>query len=152
LSALGRLRPAVVATVLDEASVRAHGLSEGRVRWLREGLEDARRRAGAHYGCAAVDAVGGGEGLGGALVRIAREHDLQGWVSTRPCVGPLGDQVEAMDEAMASAGMTLRWCRRGWDEALWPHAQSGFFPFWEKVGARLSRARPGGTLQGELAL
>lgn len=152
LSALGRLHPAVVATVLDEAPVRAHGLSAGRVRWMRAGLEDARRRAGAHYGCPVVRVEGSGEGMPEALVRIGREHQVEGWVSMRPCVGPLADQVDAMEGAMASAGMALRWCRRAWDEALWPHAQSGFFPFWEKVGARLSRARRGGTIQGELAL
>lgn len=152
LSALGRLRPAVAATVLDEASVRGHGLSEGRVRWMRQGLDDARRRAAAHFACAVTHAEARDEALGDALARIGREHRLDGWVAMRPCVGPLGDQAAAMEAAVASHGMTLRWCRRGWDEALWPHAQSGFFPFWEKAGARLSRARPGHAIQRELEL
>jgi len=152
LSALSRLRPAVVATILDDAPVHTHGLSEGRVRWMREGLHDAGRRAAAHYGCVSLHAEGGGEGLPDALVRIGREHRVDGWISMRPCVGPLGEQVGKIEAAITSAGMTVQWCRRAWDEALWPHAYSGFFPFWEKVGARLSRARPGGATQGEMAL
>ncbi|MFM7103015.1 MAG: hypothetical protein ACKO3N_17820, partial [Verrucomicrobiota bacterium] len=150
LSALGRLQPVVVATVVDEARAGAHGLSEGRRRWMREGLADARRRASAHFGCVVEARGGGGEGLEEALVGLGREHRLDGWVAMRPAVGPLGEAVPGLERALAGAGLEVRWCRRSWDERWWPLAEAGFFPFWEKVRPRLAALVPGGGRPGEL--
>lgn len=137
LSALGRFRPGLVATVVDQGWVREHGVSAMRRRWMEEGLADARRRAGAHYGCPVVEGGRDGERVAGALVRLGAEKGLEGWVAMRPAVGPLGDIVAGVERELATAGLGMRWCRRAWDERLWAHAQSGFFPFWEKVRGRM---------------
>ncbi|MFM7803911.1 MAG: hypothetical protein ACKPGK_05410, partial [Verrucomicrobiota bacterium] len=77
------------------------------------------------------------EGLAEALVRVARERGLAGWVALRPAVGPLGDAIPGIEAALARDGRKILWCRRSWDERLWPQASAGFFGFWEKARRRL---------------
>jgi hypothetical protein len=84
------------------------------------------------------------------MVRVAREHRLDGWVAMRPAVGPLGAVIDDMEQELADAGLSIQWCRRAWDERWWPLARSGFFPFWEKAGRALRRGHTDDPAQGML--
>jgi len=44
----------------------------------------------------------------------------------------------AAGAALARDGRKVIWCRRRWDEHLWPQASAGFFGFWEKAQRRLA--------------
>ncbi len=45
-------------------------------------------------------------------------------------------------EALAGLGLPLLRLRRDWDEACWPRATKGFFPFRDSIPALLDRLRP----------
>ena len=136
-SALGGMQPEVLLSVFDAQRVGAHGLSPLRIAYLKTALADGLARAGRHFGCATVSCETG-EGLAEALVRVAQERGLAGWVAMRPSVGPLGDAVPGIEAALAGDGRKVLWCRRSWDERLWPQASAGFFGFWEKAQRRLA--------------
>ncbi len=152
LSALGRLKPGLIVTVMDARVLHGHRPSALRLDWMKEGLADARHRAAAHWDCPVLQVEAGAEGFPEALARLGSAHGLEGWVAMRPSVGPLGDAVEGIEHALARAGLGMKWCRRRWDEAMWAHAHAGFFPFWEKVAPRLAEAARGSATQGELGL
>lgn len=132
LTAIGAVSPAVVLTVLDEPLLASIAVSSGRIRSMEEGLADARQRAAAHFQCP-VEHRNGPEGLAVHLVAAARAHGLDGWIALRPAVGPLADAIPGIETALAADGFRIQWCRRSWDERLWPLARSGYFPFWEKA-------------------
>ena len=48
-------------------------------------------------------------------------------------VGPVATALDAMAPALAAHGLPLARVRRAWDEAFWPHATRGFFPFKERI-------------------
>ena len=54
-------------------------------------------------------------------------------VAYRPFIGPWLPEALAIEAALAKAGITVRWRRRGWDTTLFPHATRGYFPFWERI-------------------
>ncbi|MBM3851217.1 MAG: hypothetical protein FJ396_13740 [Verrucomicrobia bacterium] len=135
-TALGRMRPEVLLSVFDARRVAALGMAPRRIDYLKTALADGLARAGRHFGCA-TEACDTGEGLAEALVRVARERGLVGWVALRPAVGPLGDAIPGIEAALERDGRKILWCRRSWDERLWPQASAGFFGFWEKARRRL---------------
>ncbi len=149
LSGLRSLRPAVALTVLDEAIVTKHGLSRLRMQAILRGLEDARGRSSAQYGCP-VEHRAAPDGIASMLARVGRERRLDGWVAMRPAVGPLGDAIDEIERVLGDAGLAVQWCRRSWDERWWPLARSGFFPFWEKAERALRRGMNDDPAQGLL--
>lgn len=140
-TALGAVQPAVVVTVLDEPILESFALSPGRIRAIEQGLADARSRAASHFQCPVEHRSGPG-GFTVPLAQVARAHRLDGWIALRPAVGPLADAIPALETALAADGFRIQWCRRAWDERLWPLARSGYFPFWEKARRVLWRGNP----------
>jgi deoxyribodipyrimidine photo-lyase len=53
-------------------------------------------------------------------------------------VGPARARLENLRTALEAAGIRLLVARRGWDQALWPRAARGFFPFWQDVSGELA--------------
>jgi deoxyribodipyrimidine photo-lyase len=136
-SALGQMRPDVLLSVFDAQRVAALGMAPRRIAYLKTALADGLARAGHHFQCP-IESCETGEGLAEALARVARERSLTGWVAMRPSVGPLADAIPAIEADLARDGRKVIWCRRRWDEHLWPQASSGFFGFWEKAQRRLA--------------
>lgn len=54
-------------------------------------------------------------------------------------VGPAAEWLAGIEAPLAARGITLTRVRRAWDDALWPHARKGYFPFRQKVPATLRR-------------
>ncbi|MEY5006414.1 MAG: hypothetical protein RI969_1502 [Verrucomicrobiota bacterium] len=109
------------------------GWSESVSTWTQAALRDGAARAAAHFG-ADVSAEPTDD-LAATLVEWAREHQLKRVVAYRPFVGPWLAEAQAIESALAQAGIAITWRRRAWDNRLFPHATRGFFPFWEKVRA-----------------
>ena len=107
------------------------GWSEAVTNWTKAALHDGAPRAGAHFG-ADVSSESSDE-LAATLVDWARKHQLERVVAFRPFVGPWLVEALAIESALAQAGITMVWRRRAWDARLFPHANRGYFPFWEKV-------------------
>ena len=107
------------------------GWSESVSTWTQAALRDGAARAAAHFG-ADVSAEPADD-LAATLVEWAREHQLKRVVAYRPFVGPWLAEAQAIESALAQAGIAITWRRRAWDNRLFPHATRGYFPFWEKV-------------------
>ena len=107
------------------------GWSEAVAIWTQAALRDGAARAGAHFG-ADVSAEASND-LAATLVEWARGHHLKRIVAYRPFVGPWLAEAQAIESALAQAGISITWRRRAWDTQLFPHAPRGYFPFWERV-------------------
>jgi deoxyribodipyrimidine photo-lyase len=107
------------------------GWSEPVANWTQAALRDGAGRAGAHFGaevfCESSDV------LAATMVAWAWKHQLTRVVAYRPFVGPWLIEAQAIESALAQAGIAVTWRRRAWDTRLFPHATRGYFPFWEKV-------------------
>ena len=96
---------------------------------------DAAARASAAFGCpAAVQAVLDGP----ALIAAARAAQVSTIVTAYAPVGPVADALAELAPVLAAEGIALHQRRRAWDEAFWPHATKGFFPFRERIPALLA--------------
>ncbi len=96
---------------------------------------DAAQRASAAFGCpAAVAAALDGP----ALIAAARAAQVSTIVTAYAPVGPVADALAALAPQLAAEGIALHQRRRAWDEAFWPHATKGFFPFRERIPALLA--------------
>jgi len=109
------------------------GWSEAVANWTQAALHDGVVRAAAHFG-ADVSAEASDD-LAATLVEWARKYQLKRVVAFRPFVGPWLIEAQAIESALAQAGIAITWRRRAWDTRLFPHATRGYFPFWEKVKA-----------------
>ena len=107
--------------------------SEAVATWTQAALRDGAARAGAYFG-ADVSAEAS-DHLAATLVEWARAHQFKRVVAYRPFVGPWLAEAQAIESALAQAGIAVVWRRRAWDTRLFPHATRGYFPFWEKVKA-----------------
>ncbi|MFM2210981.1 MAG: hypothetical protein RL639_175 [Verrucomicrobiota bacterium] len=107
------------------------GWSESVAAWTQAALRDGASRAAAHFG-AEVSAETACD-LATALVDWARSHQLKRVVAYRPFVGPWLAEAQAVESALAQAGIAITWRRRAWDTRLFPHAIRGYFPFWERI-------------------
>jgi len=103
-------------------------------RFLEGAVEDAATRAASAYPGAEVEIVDGastalGEGVLGRLARLGVRRVLTPYA-------PLGDVAEGLADArgrLEAQGAEFVLLRRSWDEALWPLAGRGFFPFKEQA-------------------
>ena len=70
------------------------------------------------------------QGLEAAPVLAAAAAAGAGWVlAPEAPVGPVAEALAALSGPLAAAGLPLVRVRRPWDDALWPLATKGFFPF-----------------------
>lgn len=134
---LGGMRPAAVAAFWDEARAGSEGWSPLRRRHLEAALRDGCERAAEHYGVEAQ--LERGEGLARLVADWARRKGLRKVVAMRPFVGPLGDELKAVENELREAGVEPVWTRRGSDLRLLPMARKGFFAYWEAVARGLNR-------------
>ena len=95
---------------------------------------DAATRAGRAFGCAATVT----QGLEAADVLAAAATAGARWVlAAEAPVGPVAEALAALSGPLAAAGLPLVRVRRPWDDALWPLATKGFFPFRQRSRAAL---------------
>ncbi len=96
---------------------------------------DAAQRVAAAFGCrcsvsSELDADD--------LVAAANAANVASIVTAYAPVGPVATALAALAPKLASAGIALYQHRRDWDDAFWPHATKGFFPFRERIPGLLS--------------
>jgi len=105
-------------------------------------LADGLDRAAARLGIAAerVDATFGVD----AMRDWAARHRLTQIITADAPVGPVKDRLDLLAPALAADGVRLVRLRRAWDDAAWPHARKGFFPFKSAIPKLL--AMPPGAL------
>jgi deoxyribodipyrimidine photo-lyase len=94
--------------------------------YVRQAVEDGLARAARHFGAPAA---------------MLAPEDVARWAAGRPVVTPCAP-VGWTAEALQGLGVTPLRIRREWDEACWPLATKGFFPFRESIPALLDRLRP----------
>jgi deoxyribodipyrimidine photo-lyase len=109
------------------------GWSEPVATWTQAALHDGAGRAGAHFGADVSCELS--DDMAATMVAWAWQHQLSRVVAYRPFVGPWLIEAQAIESALAQAGIAITWRRRAWDTRLFPHATRGYFPFWETVKA-----------------
>jgi deoxyribodipyrimidine photo-lyase len=77
--------------------------------------------------------------VGGGLARAARQRGCRRVVTLAPSIGPLRDIWASIEQEFERQDVELVALRRPWDSRLWPLADRGFFPFWEKVSHAMGR-------------
>ena len=123
----------VINASWPKAMAAKAGWSEAVANWTKSALHDGAGRAGAHFGAdVATERV---DDLAATLFEWARKHQLTRVVAYRPFVGPWLIEAQAVESALAQAGIAVTWRRRAWDAEHFPHATRGYFPFWETVKA-----------------
>ena len=96
--------------------------------FVRQAVEDGLRRAAGHFD-APAEMLDPGD-----VARWAAGHGL-------PVVTPWAPTGWTA-EALAGLGMPVLRLRRDWDEACWPLATKGFFPFRTRIPALIDRLKP----------
>lgn len=101
----------------------------------------ARFEAGALADAAARSGLSG-PGIDIDPLLAERPDSLAEWAAAKgirqivtayvPC-GPLRDWFDAATPSLAAQGVVIAEWRRGWDEAVWPHATAGFFRVKERI-------------------
>jgi deoxyribodipyrimidine photo-lyase len=115
-----------VVSVLEPGAGR---LGEHPQVFMAGALADAERRAAVRYGRPALRLA---DLTGDGLVGAARAAGAQGIVTPFVPVGATASALARAYPALTAAGLDLVMVRRPWDEALWPLASRGFFPFRER--------------------
>jgi deoxyribodipyrimidine photo-lyase len=131
-SLVAGLRPKVLLHLVpaDESPV-----AEPRAYWLAQARSDAVVRARDHFRCE-VRVCRTCEDITHACV----EENAGAVFMMEPFVGPLRDSLQGLPGALTMREIGLVRLRRKWDSALQPHAERGFFPFWNKVGRLLAKS------------
>jgi deoxyribodipyrimidine photo-lyase len=109
------------------------GWSEPVATWTQAALHDGAGRAVAHFGADVSCELS--DDMAATMVAWAWQHQLTRVVAYRPFVGPWLIEAQAVESALAQAGIAVTWRRRAWDAEHFPHATRGYFPFWETVKA-----------------
>ena len=127
--------PTLVSPPLE--SDPEHPMSPVVQAWKVRAISDACVRAESHFQSGTRMERSTTRSLAEPLAEMARLHGCQRLVGLAPAVGPNSDQLVEIRRHLETQGVELVLVRRRWDSALWPWAQRGFFPFWEKVHGRL---------------
>ena len=131
--------PVTVLAVWPAKLADEQGWTDAVNHLTQEALADGATRAAQAFG-STVHAVRTVD-LASEAMSWARNHDLRTVVAMRPAVGPWLEAGLAVEAALARVGVGMIWRRRPWDDALYPHARRGFFPFWN-AAARYIRVPP----------
>lgn len=102
-------------------------VAEGPRRFTEAALDDALAREGARLGLAGerLDARSVAEWAASRGVSaVATPHAPVGWTA---------EALSEIEAALATKSIRLHRLRRPWDEACWPLAKKGFFPFRERI-------------------
>ncbi len=96
---------------------------------------DAAQRVTAAFSCPCPVSAG----LDGAsLIAAAKAANVTSIVTAYAPVGPVAAALAALAPLLAAKGIALHQRRRAWDDAFWPHATKGFFPFRERIPGLLA--------------
>ncbi len=95
-------------------------------RFVEAAAGDAAARARSRFGCEAAVLDGMGPE---AVLAAAHAAGARSVVAPYAPVGPVADALAALAGPLREGGLPLVRVRRPWDEALWPLATKGFFPF-----------------------
>ena len=103
---------------------------EGARGFVRGAAAETALRIEAHFGCPArvIDRLDAE-----TLASAARAAGARQIVTAYAPVGPVADALAHCGPLLADADIALARVRRAWDDAFWPHAKRGFFPFKEQV-------------------
>ena len=106
-------------------------------RWVAAAADDAAKcAAGAIRGdVPVVDAL-----TGEAVAEHAEAVGVETVVTADAPVGPIDVSLDLLERELNGRGIVLRRLRRDWDEAAWPHATRGFFPFRKHIPDLIERA------------
>jgi deoxyribodipyrimidine photo-lyase len=126
--------PWEVAGVALASEPGREGLGGPAQAFLDGALDDAAARAKARYR-QPVRRVAGLEPED--LIAAARDAGVTTIVTPYAPAGLTTEALERVRAVLAAEGIALVQVRRAWDEALWPLATKGFFPFKEKAPAVL---------------
>ena len=102
------------------------GASENRKKWLESATRDTAERHQAEHSCRMN------------LREWALKNQLKDIVALRPEIGPLHDKLDDLKNELQADGIKLHLLIRKEDAEIRPFAKAGFFPFWEKVKAKLN--------------
>ncbi len=112
-------------TAVAGLALAPQGASPAVVSFGQAALADGLARAAAHFGVPAV---------------VLTPQTYRAWVAAQgrvvTPVAPVGWTADAL------AGLPLHPIRRDWDQACWPHATRGFFPFREKIPGLIQSLKP----------
>jgi deoxyribodipyrimidine photo-lyase len=134
LSPEGTIGPWEIAGVALGPEPGREALGEAARAFVEGAMDDAAERAAARYRRPLHRLAGLGAD---ALIAAAQGAGVKAIVTPCAPVGPTAEALERARPVLASEGIALVQVRRGWDEALWPLATKGFFPFKEKAPAVL---------------
>lgn len=117
------------------AAVRGWPWGEQARAFVTAATADAAQRASAAFACpgaasASLDAP--------TLITAAQAANVRMIATAYAPVGPVAAALAALAPVLAAEGITLYQRRRAWDDAFWPHATKGFFPFRERIPALLA--------------
>ena len=141
-SPLAALRPVAGLASGDPTSAATFGYGAARRRFADLARADAAARLQAHFAAGAPFAMEHStpeQSTVAALTGFARTHRLAAVVALQPAVGPLADQLPALQEALAQMGTELRLVRRATDTRFLAAAAGGFFNYWSRVEPVLQR-------------
>ncbi|WP_435007758.1 FAD-binding domain-containing protein [Tundrisphaera lichenicola] len=128
--------PVAVAGVLATEDRSPRGVNPIVLRFADGAMSDALDRASRRFGCPAIRLEGD------------RPEELNDWcdsgkvdqlVTPFAPVGPARSRLDRLESVLVRSGRTLIRPRGAWDEALWPHATSGYFGFKKKLDVSLAR-------------
>lgn len=103
---------------------------DGARRFVSEAAAETATRIEAQFGCSArvIDRLDAD-----TLVSAADATGARQIVTPYVPVGPVADALAEIAAVLAVEGITLAQVRRVWDDAFWPQAKKGFFPFKEQA-------------------
>lgn len=133
--------PILISATGEPDPDRQHGT--GVRAWKTRAQSDALNRACSHFTASARADLREERALAATLAETASRHGCQRLMGLAPAVGPVADHLGVIRHSLKERGIDLILIRRRWDSALWPWAAKGFFPFWERVRARLETRSDG---------
>ncbi|GAA5137687.1 hypothetical protein GCM10023213_14900 [Prosthecobacter algae] len=134
---LAQLSPSAIAAVTSAPAYAHFQLSRGRIQHFHTALADALTRSGEYFACPTTleEAPTTAEGL----FEWAQREQLRDIVAYAPFVGPIADALPQIRRRLAEIHCHLHLIRRPSDVEVHTLAKSGFFPFWEKARAQVSK-------------
>ena len=98
--------------------------------FTRGAIADGLERASRHFG---LDPMPLQLEDADAVASWAADHDVSQIITAEAPVGPSAERLRTVAARLGRAGIPIVRLRRDWDDALWPLATAGFFPFREKL-------------------
>ena len=133
---LTNFKPVSVAGFKDAAMSAKYGQSNLAQRFTEDSMKDALNRCGGHFKCNTEYYESGT--LKENITKWITKNSIDHVVAFKPFIGPVGKQLRIVEGEFLAHNVSLSMTRRDWDQNLFCHAKSGFFPFWKKTKKYLS--------------